>query len=100
MAHTFQPFFIKNAKTKRKAQKIKPPYSKVISTLTWLTQKDKARKSDTVTMYPPNKPAEIFAKRCKGEVLKYFLLAGIFLQISSTIRDREKMSSNVFSFTK
>lgn len=58
-----------------------PPYRKVINTLMWLIQKDKARKSDTVTKYPPNKPAEIFAKRCEGEVFKYFLLAGIFLRL-------------------
>ena len=77
MPQIFQQFLPKKATTINTAHKIKAEKVLVIITVTWSNQLAKAIWNITATIRPPKMAAEIFANRCAGEGVKYFLLAGI-----------------------
>jgi len=54
----------------------------VVMIMDSLVQVANAKCSDELKRKPPMKPAVIFAKRCQGEAVKYFLLAGIYRKFS------------------
>lgn len=80
MPQIFHPFFPKKANTINTAQRIKAEKVLVMITATWLNQLAKAMWNNTATINPPKMAAVILAKRCVGELVRYFLLAGILEQ--------------------
>lgn len=77
MPQIFQPFLPKKATTIKMAHRIKAEKVLVMITVTWSNQLAKAIWNITATIKPPKIAADILAKRCEVDGVRYFLLAGI-----------------------